>query len=60
MTGGYTSITDGLQDVATTTECYDFVTNPDGSKQLKWTALSGLFTPDSHVSTIVSLSTMRI
>ena len=60
MTGGFTSIIGALQDVATTTECYDVVTNPDGSEELKWRTLHGLAPPDSLVSNFLSLSTMRI
>ena len=60
VTGGFTSIIGALQDVATTTECYDVVTNPDGSKELKWRILHGLAPPDSLVSNFLSSSIMRI
>ena len=58
MTGGFTSTLAGLYDVATTTECYDLITNADGSQELKWSILPGLSPPDAHVSIILSSSTV--
>ena len=58
VTGGFTSTLAGLYDVATTTECYDFVTNQDGSQDLKWSILPGLSPSDAHVSIILSSSTV--
>ena len=58
VTGGFTSTVAGLYDVATTTECYDVITNPDGSQELKWSILTNLSPPDAHVSIISSSSTV--
>ena len=58
VTGGFTSTLTGLYDVATTTECYDVITNPDGSQGLKWSILAGLSPPDADVSINLSSSTV--